>query len=534
MTQQPPGSGEPVDPHTEATVPSPWSPTVPLPQQPTTQLPQASSPGAGAAPGWANVGPEATWTGDETAIAEPPPGPPAWASGGYAPQQGAGSPQYPGATQPAYPPPSAPAGYSAGYPTAPSGYPAGAAAPYPGAGGQAPYAAPPSPGAPAAYQQPGSAWAYQPTGSAGAMGPTAYQPTGPGGAPGPWQPPGAPPKKTGSKLPLLIVGGVAAIAVVVGGVVLVPKLLSGNTPGTTGGSGATTSVAPAPKASDAVQAYLQALSKGDAAAALALLDAPGDKTLLTSEALKAGAAKGAVSGISVTPDSSDNPTSVTAKYTVGAESTSYDFPVVKRDGAWKVLKGTNKLLVRGSAQGNAPIKLNGIAISATAPSELPAFPGAYTYASANPALTLTGDVTAIVINPVSAKGPPTLPWALADPAAVLNAAKATVAPCVAAKTLLPPNCPFGLTLRTSQVISDPNTIVWTLKNDPWAGVTPAVNPANPQVVTIKIVPQLRSEARVTENGRTFNGFLDLTYDSTAEVDVSGATPKVTWDYTKKA
>lgn len=556
MSQQPPGPGVPADPPPEATEPAaeaaeptahaseateppPWSPTVPLPQQSTTRMPQAPP---GPADGWAQGGAEATWTGDQGVGAAASGGQP-WSQGGFAAAGNQPTEPYQGTPTPAAGTPTpAPQGWqgSPGVPGAPSGagmpgYP-GAVPPGPPPGYQPPpppgyQPGPPQPG-PAAYQpgppQPGPP-AYQPGGTPWTPG----GPTGPGGPGAGWPPGGSQGQKRGSKLPLVIGGGVAALALIVGGVVVVPKLLGGSNGPTNGPVVPTSTAPPAPKASDAVRAYLEALASGDAATAVGLLDAPGDRTLLTSEALKGNAGKGAISAITVTPDTSQDPSSVSAKYTVGTEATSYDFPVVKRGNVWKILKGTAKVTVRGASQGFVPVKINGVAVAATAPSELPAFPGVYAYASAAPALSLGPDVTATVLNPAAVKSPTTLPWALVDAGAVLNAAKASFTACVAAKSLTPPNCPFGLYLRTSQVISDPNTIVWKQRNDPWVGITPAVNQAEPLVVTLKIAPLMRSEARVTENGRTFNGFLDLTYESTAEVDLTSGTPTVTWVYTKK-
>ena len=348
-----------------------------------------------------------------------------------------------------------------------------------------------------------------------------------------WPPvsPAGRPSGQGNRTPLIIGAVVGVLALLVAGVLVVPRLLGSSTDNPTTVA-PTSSAAPAAKASDAVAAYLKAIQQGDAKTAVDLLDSPGDKTLLTADVLRAANTKAPISGVTVTPDSSDSPSSVSASYRVGTDNVTYDFPVVKRADGWRLLKGTGRLPVRGTSQRYAPVKVNGVTVPAGA-TDLPVFPGGYAFASASISLKLPADLSATVLTPTSVKAPNSLPWQLADPAAVVELAKMTALQCGGTKELKPPNCPFGMILKSAQTIKDPSTIKWEYKNDPWAGATPTLDPSRPTDVTVKIAPDLRLTAQVVENGRTFSGFLDLSFNSTAQVDLAIASPTVTWTYEKR-
>ncbi|GAA3575587.1 hypothetical protein GCM10022197_35790 [Microlunatus spumicola] len=263
--------------------------------------------------------------------------------GGLPPQPGHPGPQgYP--QQPPYGP--RPQGYpqQAPYGPGPQGYPQ-----------QPPYAAGPRPQQP--YPGPYPPGPYQP-------GPYApgQNPAGPGPAK----------KRTG----LFVLIGAGALALVLA-VVAVAVNLGGreDSAGGTGGSGgSSTSGAPAAaSASDAVTGYLNAVAKGDAAAAVAYAADPStiDTTYMTPAVLAASAKLAPLTAIEVGPSDPDA-TSVPVSYRLGDTPVSTSLEVMKAsDDTWKLVSVASDVDLTSARDDGVPMLLNGAKLKAGTFSVLP-------------------------------------------------------------------------------------------------------------------------------------------------------------------
>ncbi len=340
-----------------------------------------------------------------------------------------------------------------------------------------------------------------------------------------------PPPHRPRRTRIYLAGAVVLALIVVAGAMLLPRLTGGAADGQAGVT--LTSAAPSTPvvtASDRVQEYLDALATGDATAALAILDDPGETTLLTDGVLAQSAvANGAISDIEVTPTTEETPTTVTAQFAIGGQPATVDFPVVERDDGWKVRTGTGMLRVRGETQDYVPVSVNGVSVPAGV-RELPAFPGVYIFTSDTPHLTLAETAKATVRGPDQVDGPELLPWALKDPASVVQFAKASLDGCLKQKDLVPTNCPFGIILAPGQTIADPNTFQWVLRNDPLAAINPAVDPQRPLTVNFDVEVKVRGQAKITKDGEVRDGTIDQTFQATASIDLESADATITWTY----
>ncbi len=328
---------------------------------------------------------------------------------------------------------------------------------------------------------------------------------------------------------IYIAGAVGLALIVVAGALVLPRLVGGTSGGTPTSAAPST---PVVTASDRVQEYLDALATGDATAALAVLDDPGEMTLLTDGVLAQSAvANGAITDIDVTPTTEERPTSVTAQFAVGGQPTSVDFPVVERDDGWKVRAGTGMLRVRGETQDYVPVSVNGVQVPAGV-RELPAFPGVYIFTSDTPHLTLADTAKATVRGPDQVDGPELLPWALKDPDSIVQFAKVSLDGCLKQKDLVPTNCPFGIILAPGQTIADPQTFRWVLRNDPFAAIKPAVDPQRPLTVNFDVEVKVRGEAKITKDGEVRDGTSDQTFQATASIDLESVDATNTWTYSE--
>ena len=137
-----------------------------------------------------------------------------------------------------------------------------------------------------------------------------------------------PPRKSRKPLVFTLVGAIVLIVAVVVGVVVV----------TSGGSGSKT-------AGDAVKNYLEALSRGDAEAALSYaVDQPASKDFLTDDILKKQIAKWPISDIRILNDSSFAGTgSVHVAVKFGNQTSDERLSVKQHNGEWKLEQGATKL-----------------------------------------------------------------------------------------------------------------------------------------------------------------------------------------------
>lgn len=244
-------------------------------------------------------------------------------------------------------------GYSGGYgdeptlvPRIPAG--AGAWAPAPGQQEQwqqpAPWSAPAAP-APWQPSQPPGPQPWQPQGQGSGSGgagfgapPTGYGPGGPG-------PFGPPPRRNRKPLFIGLAAGAALLIVVA--IVAAISLAGGSTSSASAG--------------DTVKAYLEALARGDADAALSYSDdQPATKTLLTNDILKQQIAKSPITNIRILSDDSKSAYgigSVHVAATFGDQVSDTKLEVKRKDKRWYLETAAIKLSHRSlSADVNATDK----------------------------------------------------------------------------------------------------------------------------------------------------------------------------------
>ncbi|MBU9762913.1 DUF4878 domain-containing protein [Mycobacterium sp. TNTM28] len=285
-------------------------------------------------------------------------------------------------------------------------------------------------------------------GAPAAGGPPAPPPPPQGGWQGPLQPGFSPQPPRRNKKALLITAGATAAVLLVVGIVVGIVSFSGGGPGGIGGRGASS-------ASEAVKGYLDALSKGDANAALAFgSDQPASKDFLTDEILKQQIEKWPITNVRIL---SANETGDMAQVHVvanfGDQSSDQTLMVKKQDGGWKLTSAAAKLNlaaatltsnpVTGQPLPAPPISLFGKPISNG--SAVYVFPGWVDLGSSNKYISvaalrpvlLDGLVSQSVTVPAGLQLQLTEEGSAAAKKVVADA----VAECAKSTALAPPNCP---------------------------------------------------------------------------------------------
>ena len=201
-------------------------------------------------------------------------------------------------------------------------------------------------------------------------------PTPPGAQPQ-WAgaPPGTPTRKSRKPLWFGIVGVVVVAGLVVGGIFLF-------------GGGGGSSDSPG----DTVSTYLNALAKGDAAAALATGPEPASKLLLTDAVLKQQQRLAKISDVKIV-QSETNPSDkddarVEATYTFGDQHADETYDVQKKDGTWQLTTTTVALTVSDLSDLPQP-QVFGVDVSKE--SKLYVFPGPLKFSSGNPDFSISQD-----------------------------------------------------------------------------------------------------------------------------------------------
>ncbi len=147
----------------------------------------------------------------------------------------------------------------------------------------------------------------------------------------PWYPPAPPPPRPNRRPLIIALSSILAVALVIGVVAAVVLIRAGN----------------AARPADTVRAYLDALARGDAQAALALSDAqPASTTFLSDEVLKKQIERWPITGIEVT----DQPGAqgfamIKAKAEFGGKPSETEVVVRKRGGEWKLDSATLNVVV---------------------------------------------------------------------------------------------------------------------------------------------------------------------------------------------
>lgn len=264
--------------------------------------------------------------------------------------------------------------------------------------------------------------------------------------PGQFGPPPVPGQR--NRKPLIIaLSAIATVILVV--VVLVVALAS------TGDSGSG-------KAGDAVKGYLDALARGDAAAALSYSsDQPGSDQFLTDDILKKQIARWPISGVKILSDDSEHSLGFARVHVVAkfGENTSDVTMSVKKSGkSWKLEHAAAKIEPLGTVENDAlkTLLFFGTPVG-TAPVYV--FPG-YIDASSNNANLAVKQKKPYLLDGLSVTGGyfNDFDFTLSDAgqSATMSAITAALSECTKSPQLAPPNCPQRA--RDSDVVD--GTVVW--------------------------------------------------------------------------
>ena len=416
-----------------------------------------------------------------------------WAEGGPQPLAG----QAP--SQPYGYPPQAPAGYpqqpAVGSPDTASGYTFGPFAP----------------------DQEETGWDASPQ-------PAPYgRPNGPY-SPGPAQP--EPPRKgIDSKTKILLIIGAAALAVILIAViaVVVATRDQSSTQGGAGGQQSNPSQTGASRPSDAVSAYLQALSAGDATTALSYAADPAPTgPLLTNEVLAASLQREPLTGIDVPVIEDQNAKSVSATYTLGNSAVSESFDVVKVGDVWKISRAVKDLDISFIVNGSLPVKINGVKVSEDSVAVLP---GSYAFTTGLPHVSYGSKNVVLVKSPYVEADTYQIQSQLtkAGKKAVISATEKSFNKCLQQHSLSPSNCPQKF---NSKYKYNKSTITWTQSGgDPFR--KPTVSFSGTQA-RVEVPINLKLSGSCTYQGRSGNCSGTLTGRSIAMVKVTSKPLKVRW------
>ena len=270
-------------------------------------------------------------------------------------------------------------------------------------------------------------------------------------------------------------------------------------------------------------AYLTALADADADGALnQLAERPANATLLTRDVLEASQRTTPLTDVEVTAvDQNDNEATANATYRLGDEQVSTQLRLVG-DGrtSWRIAGGTAVL----SVPETRGLNVNGAALTEAAN---PVFPGTYTAAPLSNYLRLDGETTAFIANPAQEGAQIAVTPTLSDAGhdAVLTAVKTRFDECLAATVSRPADCPFGV--ATDGVDIAPDSVRWTLTNDPWTGFAPTVDPSS-LIAGGTFHFELTGTATVTINGLTGEVSQPFAYDRAFEVDLTQSPAVVVW------
>ena len=256
----------------------------------------------------------------------------------------------------------------------------------------------------------------------------------------------------------------------------------------------------------AVQQYLDALSRGDADAALALsASQPNDTRFLTSDTLTTAMLANPLTAIEVPPgQSTTTPATIQATYQMGGKTVHAHFTVQQWTQGWLLDGGFLTLNLASLTAKGVPLTMNGVDITGLATAQL--FPGVYTLASSNPMLTLTNGSFTIEY-PESNPAFSQFGFALSEEAVqrIQAAAQAKLTDCLASKDLQPAGCGFGVDPTAYAV--DPATVQWTLHDDSpdLTAITLALEAGSLTIATADAQVTVDFRASTADHHRRVNG-----------------------------
>ena len=215
---------------------------------------------------------------------------------------------------------------------------------------------------------------------------------------------------------------------------------------------------------EAVEAYLTAISQGDATTALSYsAQQPSDTTFTSNSFLLASMQAHPMTSI-VVPEgqSTSTPAVINATYTLGEHQVNAHFTVQQHGTTWLLDGGFISLNISALMEKGVPLTLNGVDLNET--TRIYLFPGVYTFASTNPMLALTDPIFTMEYPESS----PTFSQKFVLSAEALTrvaaAADSRMDHCLNQKEMKPEGCGFGFS-GVSEGEVDPATIEWSLADE---------------------------------------------------------------------
>jgi hypothetical protein len=359
-----------------------------------------------------------------------------------------------------------------------------------------------------------------------------------GAQPGPYgsppgsygQGPGEPTPQPKGRGKILIIIGAAALAVILMAVLAVAVATRGRQAanpdsGTQTQQNQSQSAAPqsAPRPSDAVMGYLQALAAGDAVAALSFAADPAPTgPLLTNEVLARSGQRADLTEIQVPVVEDQNATSVSATYTLGNSAVSESFDVVKVADTWKLSRAVKDLDIGFIVGGSVPVKINGVDVNQDSVAVLP---GSYAFTTGLPYIGYGSKNVVLVKSPYVEADTYRIQSQLTKPGekAVVSATRKSYNKCLDANSLSPKNCPMNFESKYSY---NKSTITWRqVGSDPFRKAKVSLGGTQARV---EIPLNLRLTGSCSYQGRSGNCSGKLTGRSVAVVKVTTKQLNVKW------
>jgi hypothetical protein len=278
----------------------------------------------------------------------------------------------------------------------------------------------------------------------------------------------------------------------------------------------------APRPSDAVMGYLQALAAGDAVGALSFAADPAPTgPLLTDEVLARSGEDAELTEIQVPVVEDQNATSVSATYTLGNTAVSESFDVVNVGNTWKLSRAVKDLDISFIVDGSVPVKINGVDVDQDSVAVLP---GSYTFTTGLPYIGYGSNVV-LVKSPYVEADTYRIQSQLTKSGekAVVSATRKSYNKCLNTNSLSPQNCPMNF---KSKYTYNKSTITWRqVGGDPFR--KPKVSLGGTQA-RVEIPLNLRLSGSCTYQGRSGNCSGELTGKSVAVVKVTTKRLEVKW------
>lgn len=420
---------------------------------------------------------------------------------------------------PGTPPPVAAPGYPGTPPTNPVTPPAPDAAAYIPGGHQLPAGEPqPAPVAPGQGYGPGPV-------------PAPGHGYAPGAVPAPAGAEFGPNKKLPTGAIIGIIAGGVVVLLVLAAAVIVP-LLGGGGGGSSAGGDKDEAAPAAATPEEWVEAYLTAVSEGDAEEAVKYIDTSSySAALLTDEVLEASLKLGPIDDIKVgeAEEGDYSDVTVTATFTIGGKEVSREFQMYQSsyDGDITMLDGAARVSTYGFD--DVGLTVNGVEV----PDDALVFPGTYEFGTSLEEFTVEGESILVVADEKSEEAVSMLRPALSDSgiATYRELVTTSLRECLAMKTL---NTPCGMDVtgmeKDGYAVVD-GTVTRVMNAEGEAALAGLVGEVSDRAVVSTYESfgiDISVEAQNAEGQRGtyttyYSGLL------TPKVDFAVETPKVVWE-----